>query len=157
MEFGLFCIVTLKQTFIKSTIMAFYLPRFSQKYMDKKMKEILQYYETDTLPHRITIQEESSCHIWDRRRSRNNEYRKVLLKESCRSLKVWIRTHQLVYFLFSGEFSIGDLEVSHLCNNKPCVNFHHLNLEPHKINLERRHCFMTNVCLGHSGYPNCIL
>ena len=149
MEFGLFCIVTLKQTFIKSTIMAFYLPRFSQEYMDKKMKEILQYYETDSLPHRITIQEESSCHIWDRRRSRNNEYRKVLLKESCRSLKVWM-SHQLV-------FSIGELEVSHLCNNKPCFNFHHLNLEPHKINLERRRSFMTNVCLGHSGYPNCIL
>ena len=49
------------------------------------------------------------------------------------------------------------LQASHLCRNKKCVNPQHLNLESNVINNQRKTCFRENNCLGHGGYPACIL
>ena len=47
------------------------------------------------------------------------------------------------------------LEVGHLCHNKKCLNSTHLILESMSINRERKMCFNSKMCIGHT--PVCIL
>ena len=49
------------------------------------------------------------------------------------------------------------LQASHLCNNKRCIQVHHLSLESNIINNQRKTCFSNNMCSGHGGYPACII
>lgn len=50
---------------------------------------------------------------------------------------------------------IGNLDVppaqqaSHLCNNKLCVNIHHLVFEDNFTNNNRKTCFFNQKCTGH--------
>ena len=37
-----------------------------------------------------------------------------------------------------------------------CINIQHLNLESHKVNIERRACRTKSRCFGHEGQPDCI-
>ena len=50
------------------------------------------------------------------------------------------------------QFPGGRLEVSHLCNEKLCVNLMHLVLEPHARNLERIYCRLQGAYCG-SNFP----
>ena len=56
-----------------------------------------------------------------------------------------------------------DLEASHLCHMKACINTEHLIAEPHDINMSRVKCFNESQRLGnhycfdnHEGYPKCL-
>ena len=63
--------------------------------------------------------------------------------------------HQVVYFLHTGKSSsvCEKNDVSHLCNQKNCINIGHLHLEPHKINCSRIRCSRGVSCV-HT--PSCI-
>ena len=52
--------------------------------------------------------------------------------------------------------SFGEqLDISHLCHTKLCINPLHLTLEKHSINLSRSHCRKAGVCtMAHE--PACI-
>ncbi len=47
----------------------------------------------------------------------------------------------------------ANIDCSHLCNNKLCVNAGHLSFEPRAVNNARKYCFGEGVCVGHDGYP----
>ena len=48
------------------------------------------------------------------------------------------------------------LDVSHVCHNKLCMNAAHLCLERHSVNKERDHCKCIGRCTG-GHYPLCLL
>mgnify|MGYP001798345420 FL=1 len=58
--------------------------------------------------------------------------------------------------LHTTELSAGH-HASHLCHNKLCINPAHLSLEPQWVNNQRGNCIRQHRCLGHAGYPNCVL
>ena len=69
------------------------------------------------------------------------------------------RTHRLVYLLNNidaysdmilpkSDLDAHDLDVSHICHNKLCINIQHLVFELHYINCNRRQCVHDNVCSG---------
>lgn len=47
-------------------------------------------------------------------------------------------------------------EVSHLCNNRLCVNTAHLVIEQHCNNQERIHCFLQGCC-SNAHSPLCLI
>ena len=47
-----------------------------------------------------------------------------------------------------------ELECSHLCGNKCCINVHHLVFEKHDVNQERIHCQNQGICCK-SHQPFC--
>ena len=77
------------------------------------------------------------------------------------------RIHRLVYLL-QNIYKYNDLclpkcdvighelDVSHICHNKLCVNIDHLILEAHFINCIRRQCVCDNRCSA-SHHPLCLL
>ena len=80
--------------------------------------------------------------------------------------KIQIGTHRLAFMVSKGltpsnipKFggpNDSKLEVSHLCNEKLCIEVTHLVLEPHEINKERQHCFKQHICTK-SHEPNCLI
>ena len=49
-----------------------------------------------------------------------------------------------------------ELECSHLCGNKCCINAEHLVFEKHDVNQERIHCQNQGMCCK-SHRPFCII
>ena len=79
----------------------------------------------------------------------------------------YMRIHRLVYLLHHiDEFSDfivpktdtngQDLEVSHICHNRLCVNIDHLVLESHMTNCSRRECVAKKICCK-THKPECLL
>lgn len=62
--------------------------------------------------------------------------------------KTSVRDHTLVYFLHKEDLLTPkqSFEVSHLCNNKGCLNPEHLVNESHEDNCRRRPCFKAKEC-----------
>lgn len=48
-----------------------------------------------------------------------------------------------------------ELDVSHLCHNKLCINSLHLALEPHTMNISRVYCMKGGHCFG-GHLPPCL-
>ena len=48
------------------------------------------------------------------------------------------------------------VECSHLCHNKCCVNPEHITIETHEINMLRCHCKLQKMC-SKDHTPHCIL
>ena len=46
---------------------------------------------------------------------------------------------------------------SHLCHHELCIKPAHWSMEPQWVNNERGNCTRRHRCLGHAGYPNCLL
>lgn len=55
----------------------------------------------------------------------------------------------------SNEFD-QQLDVSHLCHNKKCINEKHLVHEPHFVNMDRSSCFTHGFC-SKRHEPHCLL
>lgn len=51
----------------------------------------------------------------------------------------------------------GVVEVSHICNNKLCINARHLVLETHEENMSRNHCFARHGIFACWHLPACLL
>ena len=94
------------------------------------MSKYLKLYDNNAI-----IITRTGCH---EHRNAPNRYKTVGLYEN--SLKLFIKEHQLIYFLFFNESPYLNKGISHLCNNKRCINISHLSLEPHSINTQRRSC-----------------
>jgi hypothetical protein len=73
-------------------------------------------------------------------------------------LKKDCRAHRLSYMVFHQTLELGQesqMEVSHLCHVKRCVNPNHLVLEPHYSNMSRQACKISKFCLK-THTPHCI-
>ena len=67
-----------------------------------------------------------------------------------------ISAHRLSFMFLNKTINLDpNLEVSHLCHRTLCVNPRHLVLEPHLINLERKMCKVSQVCLD-THKPPCL-
>ena len=71
-------------------------------------------------------------------------------------LSATLPLHTVAYFLHHGNTRREGEEISHLCHRSDCINIEHLNLESHKVNIERRACRTKSRCFGHEGQPDCI-
>ena len=132
--------------------MAARLHQLSRPYLDKKMSNYLELYENDEI-----IITRSGCHIHKKSAKSTNDYKTVEL-----SNKIYVKEHQLIFFLYYHECSNQTQEISHLCNNKKCINIRHLSLEPHCVNMQRKSCHSTGpralrACKGHFPYNDCSL
>ena len=74
------------------------------------------------------------------------------------------KTHRLAYMMYNkilkydlpkrNEFNI-QMDISHLCNNRKCLNVSHLVYEAHNENMDRMSCFRTGHC-SRNHHPYCI-
>ncbi|CAH1240835.1 Hypp6110 [Branchiostoma lanceolatum] len=68
-----------------------------------------------------------------------------------------VSPRRLAYFLNSDlPFLQKHKHVSHLCNDKLCVNAAHLSYEENVVNQPKKNCFEHDRCTGHRGYPKCL-
>ena len=75
-------------------------------------------------------------------------------------LKKTIYAHRLIYMLNTKQFELPkDMQVSHKCHNRRCINMQHLSLEPQYVNRDREQCreLIPVRCKTHFPYDNCIL
>lgn len=74
--------------------------------------------------------------------------------------KKTISSHRFVYMLYTRNFDLPpDMQVSHRCHNKRCVNPEHLSVEPGHVNHDRQICrgIFPVRCRTHSPYQDCLL
>lgn len=75
------------------------------------------------------------------------------------------KTHRLAYMAHNkilkdqlqktNEFG-QQLDISHTCHNKKCLNPDHLVNEPHRINMDRNGCYVSGLC-SKRHHPHCLL
>ncbi|KAI8487210.1 hypothetical protein Bbelb_350080 [Branchiostoma belcheri] len=89
------------------------------------------------------------CLIWTGARTISG-YGKI--KVTCCGREQTLRVHRALYFLHTDLQSMDTKkQVSHLCNEKLCVNTGHLSLEDNVINMQRKNYFSdTSVTLTAS-------
>ena len=76
--------------------------------------------------------------------------------------KTVCKVHRLAFMVYYNTSnlptvdSFGEqLDISHLCHNKLCINPLHLTIEKHSINMSRNHCWKAGVCsMAHE--PACV-
>ena len=72
--------------------------------------------------------------------------------------KITVSVHRLIFSFLSGnDLGLPGCQVSHLCHNKACINYEHLNFEPAATNSQRNICLQSRTCVGHGDQPRCIL
>lgn len=114
---------------------------------------IQKMYEQELLTH-------GSCIIF---RGGANNYRKFQCQVPSGD-SVRPRVHVAVLCWKLGVLQMPDnLEASHLCHHKNCINPAHLNAEPQDINKNRIHCqtmrgeiLDMSYCIGHGSHPDCL-
>ncbi|KAI8489753.1 hypothetical protein Bbelb_323830 [Branchiostoma belcheri] len=111
---------------------------------------------------RVKIEQKSvastgGCITWTGARCRDG-YGRMKVKTAEGDERV-VSPHRVIFFLTSDRPSLTtSMHVSHLCNEKLCVNPTHLSYEESVVNQQRKNCFSEGRCAGnHPGYPNCII
>ena len=98
----------------------------------------------------------NNCSLWTGYSQRNYGVMNIVMPGS--NSRTRMRAHRLAYIVYSGILHLPrGHDVSHLCHNSLCVNFDHLSLEPHNINVGRCRCKRHHLCLGHGPYRACLL
>ena len=77
---------------------------------------------------------------------------------------IWIYVHRLALLKKMDIVDIPkDIEASHFCHEKACVNTNHIVAEPRHIDMSRIPCMNErhvrgepHFCFGHPGYENCV-
>lgn len=151
--------------------MASRLLTLSDTYRQELETRIEEYYNNNS----ITV-DQNGCHIWQlglssRIRRMSSQYGLMNVKieskfHDKRSCRIKPGAHVVVYFLKTNQVpEKGVFDISHLCHNSICVNYQHLNREPHFINMDRytSECKTKKRCTGHVDlcnekvYPQCII
>lgn len=100
------------------------------------------------------IDNATGCHLYNGS-VRNDGYCHITYKNELNTTTS-ITAHRAALMVYRNR-RLPRLQASHLCNVKTCINVHHLNLESNIINNQRKTCVTQNRCLGHPGYPACII
>ena len=127
-----------------------------------KFQEIIR-----NLKSKTEEEEGKGCLVWTGARDRYKPgvaaYGKVLNPfRKLDNQPQFIRTHKLMFLAMNKksylENGTGDAQydVSHLCHNTLCINYHHLSREPHLVNNSRKECKTQGHCLGHDIFPACV-
>lgn len=100
----------------------------------------------------------NNCSIWTGAVTANGLY--GLLSYRDPETNAWKKkhVHRLILMIKLRSLNIPkELDASHLCHNSLCVNVGHLSLEPHSINNNRQCCKSYGHCIGHGGFPDCMI
>ena len=136
-------------------------PQYIQKKYEK-FKGLLE-NSPNSNPTRLKkhfITKVGACHLFNAT-TLTSGYRKITLKTIGEEAK--INSSIFVYFMENSKNKDAlpsvkkKVDISHLCHNRACVNPHHLNREPRKINNQRKNCKQNKpkTCDGHDPYPLC--
>ena len=95
-----------------------------------------------------------SCRIWVGCLTKNG-YGKLRYKDPRCGLTAadhkTVTANRMALFVKHQTLDVSSqLQASHLCDNKLCVNADHLYFETSKNNIERRSCFRMGRCNGHT-------
>ena len=153
-----------------STNMAELIKSISNDSRRQLNEQVEEYYKDQSITTDV-----NGCHIWQlnlssntRRNSSRYGLINIKIEDKVNKTTCWRRlgAHIVVYFLRTSQVPLkGVTDISHLCHNSLCVNFDHLNREPHSINIQRytSQCKTTKICLGHTDeksgdvFPKCII
>ena len=84
------------------------------------------------------------------------DYKTVRIK--LRGEIFYVGLHSLNYWVSKDFANFGkNLDISHLCHLKSCVNPSHLVAETRKMNNDRKVCAKYRHCSGHGDQPNCLI
>lgn len=86
----------------------------------------------------------------------SNKYKNVTL--SLRGQRITVTLHRLNYWVsrdMDPNFDLGK-DVSHLCHERACVKWEHLNIETRSVNNKRKSCVQMGFCSGHDPEPDCV-
>ena len=77
-----------------------------------------------------------------------------------KKIKKTVSSHRFAYMLHTKNFDLSsDMQVSHRCHNRRCVNIDHLSYEPPNVNQDRQICrgIFPTRCNMHAPYKDCLL
>ena len=104
------------------------------------------------------------CRVWDGALNRDSYGVKRVMWPGSKT-SVLEQAHRVAYMVKHKvtRFNIPrvyfgsiQMDVSHRCNVKTCINPEHLILEPHTVNMERIHCLASGIC-SHGPDNSCLL
>jgi hypothetical protein len=102
--------------------------------------------------------ESGSCRVWNGATANGYGRQRAVLPGG----KVQtFGAHRCAYIIKSGSITIPtqqgkqNLEVSHLCHNKLCINQEHLVLETQAVNASRNRCALLKHCTQRHS-PRCV-
>lgn len=87
-------------------------------------------------------------------------YSKLTVTYPWNKQKKTMYSHRYAFMLHTNNFELPlNMQVSHICHNKRCVNAEHLSLEPEHVNKDRQICrgLYPVHCKTHLPYPDCML
>lgn len=80
-----------------------------------------------------------------------------VVNHTFRGRKFKSKVHRIRFFLGNNCTSLDPtFHVSHLCNQKLCINLNHLSFELADVNNQRKTCFNEGRCFGHKGHQDCL-
>lgn len=124
--------------------------------LDDIYSSVLTERETSRLVRALSkVKKSHHCLLWDGKSRSKDGYGIIFFLFRGRRKK--LKVHRVQYFLTTGEMLDKNMDVSHICHKKLCINFDHLSYEPHIINCKRNSCRDNGECEGHRGYKSCIL
>ena len=99
------------------------------------------------------------CDIWHSKLDKDGyPIKKVTWPHKFPKKAKWVRVQRLIVMIYLHVEELPqEIEISHLCHERACVKFDHLNIESRSINLQRIACCTTKKCKGHDNEPDCIL
>jgi len=74
--------------------------------------------------------------------------------------KKTVSCHRFAYMLHMQCFDLSsDMQVSHRCHKRRCINTDHLSYEPASVNKDRQICrgIFPTRCKSHAPYKDCLL
>ncbi len=158
---------------LKNKNTPFNMDAFATKDLDYAMaycffQEIVKlcYEHSTTLPSGCIIPDASK--IPNTSISQHYLFARVCFKKTFR-----VKLHHLVLYFMTGHWIWErdehgnfvhypndprcEVDISHLCHVRQCINKEHIKFELHGVNLFRAlHCLLAGRCFGHGDEPDCI-
>jgi hypothetical protein len=112
-----------------------------------------------TLYHRFERKSEqiNGCRVWTGAKN-SSGYPQTKIKDPESGENIVLSVHRVVFGLQSNRnIDNPGYQVSHLCHNRACIQYNHLNFETAATNTQRsRQCVPNRACEGHVNEPNCL-
>ncbi len=114
--------------------------------------------EKEKLVKRSMQSANGECTLWTGPRSSDSLYGLVSFQHPDSRVTTKRKAHRFAVMVEMKDLDLDrELNCSHLCHNRLCINTRHISLEFNHINNNRKHCIYVGRCSGHEGFPDCML